>query len=320
MIEWIKKYRKAITCIVIILIIILIISFAINIIRNIIRNNVDKNTEDGPSIEAEEFVNHWNGKIKDVRDFGDYYIIKNAINKFYLNYAYMYTEDNKDYYYSNILIDILPNEYLEKNGITKENIKDKFDEIGESEIYLLNAYEINNYDNNQEIFYVEFLVRNLNLTECIENKAIIICNTKDNTFKLYPNDYIINFDLPDMIVGEKFNINFDTNFDSNSNNTYGSGTKSIKDYVSETYNTFRKLMLYAPEKAYELLDDKDFTTYQAFKDYIDNNRMDVFLMTFGDYEVSVYEDYEIYTAYDQKGKVNITFNTRSLIGHKFSIK
>lgn len=320
MVELIKKYKKVITCIIIILIIILIISFTINIIRNIIRNNVDKNTEDGPSIEAEEFVKQWNGKVKEVRDFGDYYIIKNSINKFYLNYAYMYTEDNKDYYYSNVLLDLLPNDYIEKNSISKENIKDKFNEIGESEIYLLNAYEINNYDNNQEVFYVDFLVRNINAIECVENKAIIICNTKDNAFKIYPNDYVINEDLPELIVGEDFNMSFNTDFEVNNNNTYGAGTKSIKDYASEAYNTFRKMMLYAPEKAYELLEDNDFTTYQEFKNYIDKNRMDIFLMTFNDYEISVLEDYEIYTVYDQKGKINITFNTKSLVGHKYSIK
>lgn len=320
MLELIKKHRRIIiVAIIVVLLLILIISLASRGIKEIIRRNIDKNTEDGPSIEAENYVNQWKGKINEVRDFGDYYVIKNAINKYYLNYAYMYSEDNSDYYYSSILLDILPKEYIESKQLTKENVKEKLDEVGESEIYLLNAYEVNDFS-NRKIFYVEFLVRDIVSIECAERKAIIVCNTENNTFTVYPNDYVATMQIPEMVVGEEWNVDFDINFEANNNNTYGSGTKSIGDYASDTYNTYRKLMLYAPEKAYEVTEDSDFNSYQAFKNYIDNNRMDIFLMTFGDYDLVVNGDYETYTVYDQNGKINIMFDTKSLVGHKFSIK
>lgn len=320
MLEIIKKHKRLIiVAIVLLIIIILIISAVSNGIKNAIRKSVDKHTEDGPSAEAEAYVSEWNGKIKEVRDFGDYYIIKNAINKYYLNYAYMYTEDNSDYYYSNILLDILPNEYINSKELTKENIKDKLNQINESEIYLLNAYEVNDFG-KYEVFYVEFLTRDIKTITCMENKAVIVCNTENNTFKVFPSDYISNLEIPNMVVGEEWNINFETTFEANDNNTYGSGTKSIGDYASDTYNTYRKLMLYAPEKAYEVTEDSDFNSYQDFKNYIDNNRMDIFLMTFGDYDLVVKDGYEEYTVYDQNGKINIMFDTKSLVGHKFSIK
>lgn len=320
MLELIKKHRRLIiVAIVLLILIIIIISLASKGIKNAIRKSVDKHTEDGPAAEAENYISQWSGKINEVRDFSDYYVIKNAINKYYLNYAYMYSEDNSDYYYSSILLDILPKDYIESKQLTKENIKDKLNEIGESEIYLLNAYVVNDF-NNKKVFYVDFLIRDIVSIECAERKVVIVCNTENNTFTVYPNDYMESIQLPNMVVGEEWKADFDINFEANNNNTYGSGTKSIRDYASDTYNNYRKLMLYAPEKAYEVTQDSDFNSYQDFKNYIDNNRMDIFLMTFGDYDLVVNDGYEDYTVYDQNGKINIVFDTKSLVGHKFSIK
>ena len=70
-----------------ILLILLAIMIAIIIIAIIVYNRnpsseiADKYVADGPVNEQFEYIDKWKGKIRNIDDLGDFYIIKNIVNK-----------------------------------------------------------------------------------------------------------------------------------------------------------------------------------------------------------------------------------------------
>lgn len=317
MINLLKNKKLIIIVLIILLLIILITS------KKILKpKNDDENVIDGTVSEQIDYVNKWKGRIRDVTELGDYYIVKNIITKFYSNYSYMYTEDNSDNYFSNIVFDLLSNQYINEYGITKENIKDKFDRIEENEVFILKAYNVSNFD-NKDIFIADCLIREISSGICIKNKVLLLCDSENMRFSIYPDNYIKNLNLDNVIVGESFDFSFDSKIEINNNNLYGAGAKDFDDYAKDIFNIYRKLLLYAPEEAYKLLDSsfKDiyYPTYEKFKEFIDKNRTEIFLMTYSNYESSIVDNHYIFNINDKNDVFYLTFDASSLTNLKVKI-
>lgn len=318
MANWIRRNKiKILIFLVIVIIAIVLVCISIRV-----DNNKNENIEIPIPEEEQEYLSKWTGKVKDISTLGDYYIIKNCITRFYNNYYYMYTDDNLDNYFSKVIIDLLPNQYIEENNITVDNVKDKFSAIGENEIFILNAYNVTNF-NDTNIFIVKFLIREISSNNIFENSVILLCNSTSSTFCIYPNDYVENLEISDLSIGDEFNFDFDVNIVKNSFNKYGSGTKDFDDYAKDVFDSYRKLLLYAPEYAYSLLDEdfknEKYPTYESFKVFIDNNRTNIFLMTYNTYDSVLGDEYITYTVYDKNTKFYLTFYANSLTNIKYRI-
>lgn len=315
------KDKKVI--IILFVIVILILSF---IIYNFIKDSSmtkDEDVVDDLVIDQIQYIEEWNGKLKDITDFGDYFIIKNIVNKYYLNYSYMYTDDNSDNYFSKVVCNLLAEQYLKDNDINAENIKEKIQPINQSEIYILSAYSITNFQDT-EVFIVDCLIRDIVSSNLTENRIVILCNTENQSFRIYPSDYVEKLNLGDLEIGKEYDFGFDINFEVNRDNIYGAGNNSKADYAKDMFEKYRKLMLYAPEKAYEFLTDDQknnkYSTYEIFNKFIEDNRNDIFLMAYADYELEINDNETVYKIYDKKDKFYITLYVNSVINVKYQIE
>lgn len=312
--------------IVISLIVIILVIVSVLIIKEINRRArfiPDDKVIDGPIQEEMDYKAEWSGKINDITNLDDYYIVKNCLNKFYLNYYYMYTEENTNNYLSNVVFDLLPNSYITDNEITIDNIKEKLPEIGENEVYITSAYMSSNFE-DKNVYVVDYILREVAENKISNMKSIIVCNTKNKSFEIYPNDYIATIELPNYEVGKDFNVEFDVDFEKNNNNGYGAGAKSYNDYANDVFESYRKLMMYDREQAYELLEDgfksTSYPTFDSFNSFISSNMMDIFLMTFSDYDSSKNDYCYIFTCYDKKDVFYLTFYANSLTNIKYKIE
>lgn len=314
------KNKKAIVILLIILLLLMILIISRKIFKP---KNDDKYVVDGTVGEQIEYVNTWKGKIRDITELGDYYIIKNIINKFYLNYSYMYTEDNSDNYFSDVVFDLLANQYIKENDITKENIKEKLDKIEENEVFILNAYNISNFD-NEDIFIVECLIKEIYSGICIKNEVLLLRDNENMRFCIYPDNYVKKLGLNNITVGDSFDLSFDSKIEINNNNLYGAGAKDFNDYAKDIFDNYRKLLLYASDEAYKLLDpgfkDIYYPTYEKFKEFVDKNRTEIFLMTYSNYEASIVDEHYIFNINDKKDVFYLTFDASSLINLKVKIE
>lgn len=313
---FIEKNKKIIFSTIIVLLIILIICYFIlsgNQNKNVIP---DKDVKSSHAPEQIDYINEWKGKVNDITDLGDYYIIKNIVNKFY---SYFPKEGEP----SKAILDLLSKEYVEKNQITEENIKDYFPQIQQNEVYLIEGYHISDYERNKT-YIVKCWIRDIATGNFTENELIIVCDILNNTFCIYPDEYVKSLNLGEIGVGTEISLNFDLDIVKNSNNLYGAGAKDFNDYSQDVFESYRKLLLIAPEKAYELLDDEFkkqyYPDFSKFKEFIDQNRTDIFLMTYSSYESSIGDEYNTFSAYDKNDKFYITFDTKSLINLKYKIK
>ena len=98
-----KKFVNDNRRIILIIVILIVISILVLIIFNKNKKLKDEDVEDYMVVDQEEYINECKGKLNNITDFSEYFLIKNALNKFYSNYAQMYGEDNDDNYFSNIV-------------------------------------------------------------------------------------------------------------------------------------------------------------------------------------------------------------------------
>lgn len=303
-----------------IIIVILIVTLTIVCINNS-KKTKDEDVEDYIVPQQEEYIAEWSGKIKDVTDLGDYYIIKNTLNKFYSNYSYMYTEDNSDKYFSEVVMGLLSEQYINENEITIENITEKFEILQENEVFIINAYNVSDFE-NEDIFIVDCIVREKKSGKYFRKKILILCDMDKNSFCIYPNAEKMN--IQNLNVGENFDVKFDINIQNNLYNSYGSTTKTFDDYNKDIFESYRKMLLYFPEIAYELLDDdfksQEFSTFENFKNFIENNRVDIFLMTYSYFDSNIEGEITNFISYDKNDIFYLKYNSRSLTNIKYVIK
>ena len=309
------KHKKIIILFIILAIILLIALLIILNINNQPEND-DQYVRDGTVSEQIDYINEWKGKINNITDLGDYYILKNIINKYYLDYSTLFSEDISEDDSSTIMFDILAKDYIDKYQITKDNIKEHFPQITENEVYLLEGYVVSNFE-NKKIYIVKCLIRENQTGNLIENDLIVVCDTLNSSFAIYSDDYVKELNLGNIEVGTNFAFDLNYEIEKNSNNLYGAGTKDFDDYCQDIFETFRKLLLLAPEKAYEFLNEDfkniNFPNYSDFQTFINSNRTDIFLMTYSNYELSIEENNNVYNVYDKNDIFYLTFNTESLV-------
>lgn len=317
-----KKFVNDNRRIILIIVILIVISILVLIIFNKNKKLKDEDVEDYMVVDQEEYINEWKGKLNNITDFSEYFLIKNALNKFYSNYAQMYGEDNDDDYFSNIVYKLLPESYIKEKNITIENIKEKFNKIDENEVYILEAYSISDFE-EQKVYIAKYLVRETSTSNILKHSSIIVCNTKNQIFDIYPNDYVESLNLPELEIGKNIELKIDENVISNSENQYRSQSKTKEDYAKDVFERCRKIILFSPEEAYYYLNEEqkeEYPTYEKFKQFIEENRKDIFLMTYGSFELKQINEKNYYVIYDKNDKFSVTIDTSSLINAYFKIQ
>lgn len=286
---------KKIIIFLIIVIIICIISVII-VIRNV-GNLSEKNI-------------YSNYEYYQIENIGDYYLIKNCLNNFYYNY-YLSCKDNL-INNKNYILDILDSNIINKYQINKDNIIEILGETDKVSIQIDNI----KYTSNENIFfyYVIGTLQNED-TKYINNfKSIVILDYNNMSYSMVLEKYMDDFKYEDII----------NSISINENNKFILPSISTEKYINDIFNEIRNNILYNQEKAYNTLNISEiineFKDYNKFKKFIEENRKNIYLMTFSGYSIDVIEKNTIYNCKDKNNKFNVKIIITGPFIYNYSIE
>ncbi|MFR6022607.1 MAG: hypothetical protein ACLUHC_06800 [Clostridia bacterium] len=242
----------------------------------------------------------------------NYYIIQKCISQ-YLgiinknNPAYYRVNDNgenvkfvNEDYIKGRIYDLLSENYINKNNITKNNVYSYVENITENVNFcMLDAKVIKNDNINQYIIY-GFIESAEN--EFITNKYYIInLDENNNIFSVEPISKKYD-NLNDISVD---NVKIEKNENNKIPTVKINSETQCKNYLTE----FKRMMLSNQEVAYEYLDkdyrEKRFGNLNQFKNYINKNKDELKSLSVSEYLVNVYDDYTEFVCKDKSGIIYI---------------
>ena len=262
--------------------------------------------------------------LKEVTNRSNYYIVKNAVNKFYTYYYSMNTLEGDVYImdedaeesikeiqleYAQVIYDMLDNDYKEYAGITtSSDIISKLNPINEVAININKMY-VSQRTVDTSIYIVEGTVRE-KITSNISNfKMMIEVDALNRVFSIFLQDYI-DEKYPTISIGEEFNASENVNIEKNSNNVYDYQNITDETYCVDLISKYKEEILYNTELAYEHLDNeyknKKFTNLEEFQNYAKNNVRKNVLLELNQYQkITSNDGYTLYVCLDQNEKYYI---------------
>lgn len=322
------------------IIIIIIIVFGI-----IVFGNIDRDEPDEVSPLVEDFINETKGKLVKIDNLTDLYMVKTCIQKFYenlcaINYVELYNSNNIEIssntaiqmteegnrnkeYFQNVTYQFLSKEYINKNGITKDNISlynvKNFENVT-IEIYSL--YYVSQYE-NVYAYFANGIIRDSENNDGNNFNYIVVVDKSDNSFEIYLDNYIDNSDFSKLTEGEEINFKIPNSVENREYNTFSYISVKYDQAVQDTFYCIRRLLLYDSEKAYSLLADQmkeRYTDYSEFKKFIEENENDIFSLKYGSYKLKSGENGAIFVIYNSDNSMSITVNFDGFSSFKFSIE
>lgn len=323
--ENLKKIIIAILIIVIIIIIILSIILFLN------KKNDNTINTNNVGISIDEVFNKEN-KIQKITKKAEYFNVKKCIEK-YSSYSndlyYAQRQGNKEYIekIKEQLPSLIPDFVKQELDLTNENIYNK---IGLQDKYIridsinksMQTINTDAYTEETNIFayIVEGVFIDRNNYEKEEFIIIAIMDIKNNTFLIVPQKYI-----------EKVNLNLDQNnslqiynkkvIEKNNYNSFVYSKETEEDMAKEYINRFRMNLTYDSSYIYNNLDKEysqaRFGSYNDFKSYIEENKLELNKIKMKEYIVNYYDDYIEYVCKDQYDNLYI-FN--EMLPMSFTLK
>lgn len=310
---------KKIKILIISIIILILIIGVILMVFNNKNNNINENFANNVEVVSE--------KSEDNRSditTTNYYIIQKCISQ-YLgiinknNPAYYRVNDNgenvkfvNEDYIKGRIYDLLSENYINKNNITKNNVYSYVENITENVNFcMLDAKVIKNDNINQYIIY-GFIESAEN--EFITNKYYIInLDENNNIFSVEPISKKYD-NLNDISVD---NVKIEKNENNKIPTVKINSETQCKNYLTE----FKRMMLSNQEVAYEYLDkdyrEKRFGNLNQFKNYINKNKDELKSLSVFEYLVNVYDDYTEFVCKDKSGII-YTFDAETPL--KYTVK
>ena len=249
-----KNNQKFILIFIVILLVFTSV-MAVFISMNIKDNNNDDQNNNIPSNKPVI-----NKEISRLNNDEEYFAVQNAINYFYT----MIHSSDKDE-----TLSILDNEFVNENGINKDNLLEKFNlnnlliSFISEEIY---------YNDNSNITY--YFIKGYIIESPVEegnisyspNKYYLLIVDMNNHFVIKPLDNVDNL--------ETYAKSYDIKEVAINNNTdFKKQETSDKNRIINYINNFVNLLYLDTSKAYDMLDDetkKQYTNLDSFINDIDN--------------------------------------------------
>ena len=148
---------------------------------------------------------------------------------------------------------------------------------------------------------------------------MIVYDATDNIFGIYPESYIN--DIPNNLeLGQTLELNAPGNTEKNKDCEYKLNTINYEKFVTNMVDDLRKLFIYNPQKAYELLSLGQFSSYDEFYTFIRDNMRDIILISFGDYTLDMVDNQRIYTCNDSRNCFKFKFYMESMFKYTYTIE
>lgn len=294
--------------------IIIIISIIIIMIIVVLTVMALKRRTEGSDYEDTEFehdLTHEEIKteISEVENRNKYYAVKNILGK----YAYMIVDGGTESLYS-----VINSQYIADNKITKDNVQQYVESIINGE---LTEEQLDNLEIKIEIdkmYYTEssvsittfftygYFANNVN-EDKTEFEIIIEMDSKNNTFYVYPTQYMQNeYESIEQLT------NYSTTLEEIPKNDYNEFSFEnvedavvIYDYISK----FKNSLVNDIENSYIMLDEeyrnKKFGNIEQYKEYVNENMQKFLSISISKYKVDTKDDYMQYTCIDKNGNYYI---------------
>lgn len=203
------------------------------------------------------------GKLETVTDENILFLIKEKID-LYLELSFLKDDDG--------IISIIDQNYIQKNKITKENINNYIQDLSmyedipiQDEIMILgcdNAYSISSKLKSKDQKTIDF-------------KAILIVDSKNNTFSVYPYKYMEEKKYLNLKENDDFSIVIHE-IEKNEYNEIETYNLSSNEIAEKYYSEYMDLIGINPMLAYDKLNDEYKTikfnnSYNSFEKYLENN-------------------------------------------------
>ena len=271
--------------------------------------------------------------LKKVTNRNNYYIVKNAVNKFYTYYYNMNNLENDIYImdeaaevsikeiqqeYAQVIYDMLDNDYKEYVGITNNNIVENLTPINEVVININKMY-VSQRTVDVSIYIVEGTTREKATNKISNFRMMVKVDALNRVCSLFLQDYV-DAKCPAIKLGDKLNIDTDSNIEKNANNIYDYQNITDETYCIDLINKYQEEILYNQKLAYEHLDNeykvKKFANLEEFQNYAKNNVRKNVLLELSQYQKTTSNNgYTIYICVDQTGKYLI-FKEKSIMDYE----
>ena len=334
-----QKYRKVINMnrkrifiailivfAIILIIILLLYKFKIDNKNNKneieLTNNYEYNKEEiEPAVGSSLYQG--DNTLKDIENHYDYFTIKDIVINYYCQCKNLlnpditlpqidvisgdeskkYIDDQKKELQKiseNTLLNILGKEYIKEFNINNNNMKRKF---GIDYLYeiLFSNIKISYEFDDMSAFYVEGFIINEEKNKINPFKFIIVVDSSNSSYSIYPQEYLEKHNYNNLKKGDKLSLGI-KEIENNLFNEIGDVDDSEETICGEYFENIKLMILYMPEKVYNLLDkeykNKRFSDIDNFKQYLKYNKDILSKMQIKEYRVTSLSNYTDYICVD----------------------
>ena len=299
-------------------IILIFIVMFILIMYLVTKGNPDRNSlGEGPSDEEAlgEYTNLVQNKINVVNNLTQYYTARACVSKFFTTYSNS-SNDSKEIY------DFLNSEYTSENNINFEYLNQKFGELKNFKVEVVDMWYFTDLENiNEYIMKVDIVDINTQTKKSFD--IFLVTDDSTQAYNIYFDDYIIKNNFDKLNAGDAINVEFIKSVKKNKYNIFSNYNISYDDYMKEILGIIKEDLLYDKEKAYENLDEEAKAAYgskESFYDFINANKKDIFLMSYGSYEIQSENGETHYIIYDKKDKLYVDCTISSVMKFTYKIE
>ena len=270
--------------------------------ENTLNNSNSQNTNNSNSTEDEDKNDTKN--LKSVTDMSSYFWLKEILER---------------YYSSNELEDptvMLDKDVIKELGITADNYR-KFNDFDGPMFRIDEMYE-QILDDNKEIYVVKHKVGK-SKTDVKDSIVWIEKDENNSTFSIYPNEYLKEKNYLDFKEGDTLPVNFSKSISQNTENKFEEeDSHSAEDCMKGLFERYKFDLMADEEHLYNLLDEDyknlKYPDINNLKQYISNNRTDLYLDSLSEYKVINYNTYIEYRAICKSGR-NFVFHVRNMMNY-----
>lgn len=311
----IKKMIILLSIVVIIIIVILLI------VLNVANKKDPSINEFDPTIEDSQLFK-FKTKLERVSVKNNYYVVNTIVNKFYTYYMSLYTTNSDNLIIDeeaevsikkdqeeklNAIYQMLDNEYIQEQKITKDDLSSKLSKINEVIVNVTDMY-VSQKNTNTYAYFVYGNIRDKKTGTIKDFSMIVKVDMLNRTYTLLLEDYM-NIKYKDLKIGEEVDISVPESIEKNEYNTFTYTNITEETYVTDLFNNYKNNILYNSKKAYENLDKeyktKRFGSLEKFQEYVKNNTRKNVTMKLNKYQKTSKNDYTQYTCIDQNGNYYI---------------
>lgn len=261
-----------------------------------------------------------------------YYIVKNIVEKYYLNLCDLNktAEDVPIYEYegdinkvkqeiaSQVDVEIentkkaiyglFGNDYIKENGISIDNLQEKLGNYNNIDVFIKNMYSRDLSEFLKLYLVFGTIIENENTTN--ENfELMILTDEKNRTFNIYTSDYIEKKNLYELSKEKNFKMDIEE-IENRKYNTYEFEVINDQTYVVDLLDHYIQSVKYLELKySYNKLDEeykeKKFDKETDYEKYIEENKKRITTAILNYYRVDKYDDYKQYICIDRLGNYYI---------------